>query len=251
MAQLGIDVTNVEASVPRDPIPVPGWYKCVITSSEVVPSKTDPENGRRLNFGFQVVEGPYAKRTFFTGLNVRNANPVAQEIAMKDLSAIGHAVGVTVINDSEQLHNIPLWVKIKFVPAVAPTESAPNGYEAKNEVTGYKNQNEKVDAPVAAQAGPTPGAAMSAAPAFVPPATATPAAAAPWQPPAGTQAWQAPAQTPAPVATPAPAPLQAPATATPAPVAQVPAPVAVPVTAVDPTTGLAIPPWQNPALAAG
>jgi hypothetical protein len=249
MAQIGIDVTNIEASVPRDPIMKNGWVKAVITSSELVPGKKDPETSRRLNFNWKVVEGEFLNRTFSNGLNIVSPSAIAQEIARKDLSAIGHAVNVLNIQDSSQLHNLPMWVKIKYV-----AESGE--YGAKNEPVGYKNQAEKVDpmTPVVL-VGPTAGPANATA-AFTPPAAtfvppAAPGGAAPtWQPPPGAPAWQAPAQI-APVET-APvaqaAPLQAPAAVaqvqTPAPV---PAQPVAPTVAIDPTSGLAVPPWQQPA----
>jgi hypothetical protein len=231
MAQLNIDVTNVAPSAPREPIPANGWVKALITDSEVVPSKTDPEHGRRLNLTFKVVEGEFANRVFFGGLNIVNKSPVAQEIAMSDLSAIGHAVGVLQIADSSQLHNVPMWVKIKYVEASGQ-------YDAKNEPTGYKPQSEKVEpatrigatrAPAGAAASPafTPPAA-----AFVPPAAAAAAPAAPaWQAPAASQPWTAPAAAAAANEAPAAAaPLAAPAAAA----------------AAAPAPGVT-PPWATPA----
>lgn len=296
MANLGIDVTNVAVNVPREPIPANGWVKAVITDSEVVPAKSDPEYGRRLNLTFKVTEGEFANRVFFGGLNIVNKSPVAQEIAMGDLSAIGHAVGVLVIQDSAQLHNMPLWVKIKFV-------EADGQYDAKNEPVGYKNQNEKCDPAtrIVPQAARAPAGGAAAAPAFtppaaafVPPAAAATAGAAPvWTPPAGAvpmgaaapaAALSAPAAAQPAAAAPA---FVAPAAAAPAAALGVPANVpadqaaafaafmaqqaaaaapvaaaAAPVAAaagqtvnaqglvIDPATGLALPPWQQPAPAA-
>lgn len=226
MANLGINVTNVEQAVAREAIPANecGWFKMIITESEVVPSKKEPETGRRLNLKLKILEGKYAGFMAFEGLNIAISSPIAQEIAMKTLSAIGHSVNVLAIEDSAQLHNIPMWVKLKFVPA----EGA---YEAKNEISGYKHISATVNPAGAISATPSTG------PAFIPPPL--PASAAQtqaWAPPTTNQPWQAPAGA-------AVTPVQAAQPVAPVQVAQ---PVQQPVTsavAIDPTTGLAIPPW--------
>lgn len=247
MAQLNFDArTVVPDSGQQDPVPA-GWYNVVIDKSEMKPTKDG--TGMRLELQFKIIDGQYANRKVFEGLNLQNANPVTQEIAYKQLSAIAHAVNVLVVQDSSQLHNIPLKVKLSL-------KAATTQYDAKNEVKAYKNINEVVTQPTAA---PVPGApaAFGAAPAaFAPPPAAfapPPAAAAPaaWAPPAAAQPWAAPApaQAPAPVAqAPAPAPAQAapawaaaPAPAqAPAPAEQAPAPAAAPAQA----TGI-VPPWAT------
>lgn len=256
---LNINVTNVEAAVPREPIPMNGWFKSIIVKSEVVPSKSEPETGRRLNLELKVIEGPYANRLFWDGLNIVHSNPVTQEIAMKTLSAIGHATGVLLIQDSSQLHNIPMWVKIKLVPPV-------DKYEEKNEVVGYKHASEKVDPPKPAVSnGPTTGPASPAAGAapfvpptqpFIPPASAQPAQAPAWAPPAAQQPWAQTAQAPVQQVQ---APVQQPVLNAPAPATQAQPAQTAPVqqiaqltqqAPIDPNTGLAVPPWavqQTPA----
>lgn len=221
MAQLNFDARTVAPDQgQQDPVPA-GWYKVVMDKSEMKPTKDG--TGQRLEMQFKIIDGQYAGRKIFEGLNLVNANPVAQEIAYKQLSAICHAVNVMVAQDSSQLHGIPLQIKVNLKPA--------NGqYEAKNEVKAYKNINEVVQAaPVAAPGAPASFAPPPAAPAaFAPPAAP---AAAGWQPPAAPQPWQAaPAAPAAPAAAPAPAwqPPAAPAMAAPAPVA---APVAAPAAA--------------------
>lgn len=252
MAQLNFDASQVAPDTGGgDPVPA-GWYNVMIDESEMKPTKA--EGGLRLSLRFTIMDGQYANRKVFTGLNLKNANPVAQEIAYKQLSAICHAVGVMQVQDSQQLHGRPLKIKVKV-------KAAQGDYEASNDITAYKNINEQVDGPAtggapagapwatapapAPQAAPWAGqpAAAPVAPAqqFAPqqPAPAAPAPA--WQPPAAQQPWaQAPAQAPAPQ-------FQQPAQA-PAPQFQQPAPQAAPDPQAAPAPG-AVPPWMQQAAA--
>ena len=240
MAQLNFDATQVAPDTGAgDPVPA-GWYNVMIDESEMKPTKA--EGGLRLSLRFTILDGQYANRKIFTGLNLKNANPVAQEIAYKQLSAICHAVGVMQVQDSQQLHGRPLKVKVKV-------RAASGDYEASNEITSFKNINEQVGgaapggAPWAQQPAAAPQAAPwapQAAPApvapaqqFAPPAAAPAPAAPAWQPPAAQQPWaQQPAQ---------PAPVQQ-------PVAQpAPQPQAAPQAAPQPAG--AVPPWMQQAAA--
>ena len=91
-AILNFDATTVAPDTGGgDPVPA-GWYNVMIDESEMKPTKA--EGGLRLSLRFTIMDGQYANRKVFTGLNLKNANPVAQEIAYKQLSAICHAVGI-------------------------------------------------------------------------------------------------------------------------------------------------------------
>ena len=153
MAQLNFDASQVAPDTGlSDPVPA-GWYNVMIDESEMKPTKQ--EGGMRLALRFNIIDGQYANRKIFSGLNLRNANPVAQEIAYKQLSAICHAVGVMQVQDSQQLHGRPLKVKVKV-------RAASGDYEASNEITAYKNINEQVDGPVGG--APTGAAPWAPAP---------------------------------------------------------------------------------------
>lgn len=256
MAQLNFDASTVSPSESIEAIPA-GWYNSQIDQSEMKPTKDG--SGAYLELRFTVLDGQYANRKVFTRLNLRNGNPVAQEIAYKQLSAICHATGIMQVQDSQQLHGRPLKIKVKV-------RAASGDYEASNEISSFKNINEQVDGPVGgAQAAPAGGAPWAAAPAPVqqaapwagqpaaapvapaqqaPAPVAAPAQPAPaWQPPAAAQPWaQAPAQ-------PAPAPVQqAPVQqAAPAPAQAAPAGATPPwmQQAAAPAAG-ATPPWAAP-----
>lgn len=278
MSELNFDATQVAPDTGvSDPVPA-GWYNAIVDESEIKPTKDG--NGARLACRLSILDGQYVNRKIFVGFNIRNANPVAQEIAFKQLSALAHAVGVLQVKDSSQLHGIPLKIRVKV-------RAASGDYDASNDVTAYKNINENVGAPTGA-AGP---AAAPQAPAGfgAPAAPAAPAAAAPvapsgWQPPQAAQPWQqggapaAPAAPPAPPAFNPPAPptpvfppegwtahpsspgyfykgqevkseaelraMVAPPAAPTGPVPTAPAPAPTPDPAA--TAGAATPPWQQP-----
>lgn len=240
MAELNFDATTVQPDSGYDVVPA-GWYNALIDESELKPTKDG--SGAYLQVRYNIIDGQYANRKIFSRLNIRNSNPVAQEIAYKQLSAIAHAVGVMHVQDSSQLHGIPMKIKVKV-------RKDPNGqYDDANEVSVVKNINEKVDMGGQAQQG-APWQTAPAVPQM--PAQAVQAApqaaqaATPWQQPQAAQPWQnAPQQAPqqAPQAPAVPvqqAPAQAPQAA-PIPAQQAPQqPAQAPQQAA---------PWQQPAQA--
>lgn len=215
MAQLNFDATQVAPSTGVPEALPAGWYNAAIDESEMKPTKDG--TGVYLQLRFNVLDGQYAGRKVFSRLNLRNANAVAQEIAYKDLSAIAHAVGVLHVQDSQQLHGIPMKIKLKLKPA-------DDRYDASNEIQQYRSINDDVGtvgAPAAAAALP-------------------PAAPGGWAAPAAPQPWQQPA---VPVATPA---AVAPAAAAPAAAAPAAAPWNAAPAAAAPAAAAAMPPWAAP-----
>lgn len=169
MAQLQFDATQVAPDAGQlDAIPA-GWYNAAMDQSEMKPTKDG--SGAYLECRFNVLDGQYAGRKLFARLNLRNMNPVAQEIAYKQLSAICHAIGVLNIQESSQLHNQPMKLKVSQRPATAE-------YEASNEIKAFKNINENVGAGAAPAAGP---AGFTPPPQQQAPAQGAPQQAAPQQ----------------------------------------------------------------------
>lgn len=253
MAQLNFDASQVAPnSGSPDPIPA-GWYNAQIDESEMKPTKDG--TGTYLQLRFSVVDGQYANRKVYARLNLRNSNPVAQEIAYGELSAICHATGVIQLQDSQQLHALPMKIKVKLRPASGD-------YDASNEIGAYKNINEQVGdaaAPGAPDGGVPQGFGAPAQQPAQQPMQQQPAqqpAQQPqqnWQQPAAEQPWQQPAQQPAqqqpPAQQPAQQPVQQPAQQQPPQQAapqQQPAqqPAQQPqTTAQPPAAGAGMPPW--------
>jgi hypothetical protein len=135
VANLGsFDATQVPPSESREALPA-GKYKCVAIESDYKDTKDN--TGKYLEFCFEVVEGQYKGRRLWDRLNLVNGNALTVEIARQTLSAICHAVGVLQPKDSQQLHNIPLIVKV-----ACKTYKG----EIKNEVKGYEKVSTAVQA---------------------------------------------------------------------------------------------------------
>ena len=240
MSTFDFDVREVAPQEGRPDVMPAGWYKAIITESEIVPGTKDPINSLRLKLKFQIVQGKFANNRVNEGLNIKNPSEKAQLIARSQLASICAAVGV-VAKASEQLHNIPLHIKLKITPAVLPTANS-TGYEPKNEIIDFRPAKDVVPYADDAPAVAAPVAGVPYAPVV--------AAAAPWQPPA------APA---APIAVPATASVaqapaapaqtwQAPATAQPwttPPVEAVAPPVPVAVPVIPAQTVAEVPPWET------
>ena len=244
MAQLNFDATQVAPDLGFETVPA-GWYNAMIDESEMKPTKDG--SGAYLQTRFNIIDGQYANRKIYMRLNLRNTNPVAQEIAYKQLSAIAHAVGVLHIQDSSQLHGLPMKIKVKL-------RKDPSGqYEDSNEISAIKNINEQVEMG-SPQAGASP-AGFGAAPSGMPPGFGgAPGFAA--QPPAGFGGapMQQPPMQQAPVQQPAAQPWQQPAQPAPQAAPQQPwqQPAQQPAAQPQQAPAQAAPvqqPWQQPAAA--
>lgn len=195
--QLNFDARQVQPSTGQmDPVPA-GWYDLKIDDSDMKPTRDGTSNYLKLRF--EIISGQYAGRKLFTNLNIGHANPQAKDIALRDLSAIAHSVGVLAIENSMQLHGIPLKARVSVKPAGKGDDG--ETYEAQNVIKAYRPINfvpDSAGAAPAAVAAPSFGGAVPAAPPAAPAGWGAPPAAA--QPPAG---WGAPPAAAAPPAAPA------------------------------------------------
>jgi hypothetical protein len=130
MVQLNFDARNI-SPMDNDTIPE-GWYNLVIDESSSAPTKDGNPNHLRLNFRFSVMDGPHMGRKIFTGLNIRHTNVQTMEMANREMSAICHACNMPFVQDTQQLHNIPLKGRVK-------TRKDPTGeYDDRSEIRSYK-----------------------------------------------------------------------------------------------------------------
>ena len=113
-----------------------GDYLAAITGSEMKPTKAG--TGAYLELTFQILEGEYQGRLVWSRLNLDNPNAQAVQIARAELSAICRAVGVMTPQDSSELHDLPLVIKVRC------RKREDNG-ELTNEIKGYASRTlEKV-----------------------------------------------------------------------------------------------------------
>lgn len=136
---------------------------------------TKDNSGQYLELTMRILDGELVNRKIWDRLNLQNKSEKAMEIAYGNLSAICKAVNIATLQDSVELHNKPLRVRVKLKPAEG-------NYAESNDVSGY---------------GPVDGVTNSTAPSSVAPTAApageteNPAPAAPQEPaPAAKPPWQ-------------------------------------------------------------
>ncbi len=148
--------THVAAPAPsREPIPR-GMYQVIVIESAIKP--TQAGTGEFIELTLQVVDGEFAGRRVWDRLNVSNPNKTAEDIAKRQLQELCLAVGVSTLNETEQLHDVPVLAEIDL----------DRKDQSRNRVMGYQ-----------AVGGAKPIASQAARPASAPP-TAKPAAR-PWE----------------------------------------------------------------------
>ena len=130
MAILNFNANEVEPSKAFDPIPA-GKYVAVITDSEM--KETRAGTGRYLQVEFEITDGEFAGRKLWSRLNIENQNAEAVRLARADLSAICRAVNVLTPNDSADLHNLPLVIKVHC-------RKDKNTGEITNDIRGYESK---------------------------------------------------------------------------------------------------------------
>ena len=124
-----------------------GKYLAMITASEMKPTKAG--TGQFLELVFTILEGEYKNRQLWTRLNLSNPNEVAMKIAQAELSALCRAVGVMTPNDSVELHNLPLVIRVKC-------KKRKDNDEITNEIGGYEKREAITGKPQQAQSATPP-----------------------------------------------------------------------------------------------
>jgi hypothetical protein len=115
-------------SDPFTPLPA-DWYEAEILSSEV--KSTKAKDGKYISLKFVILEGEFKDRFVFTNLNIVNKSDVAVRIAQSDLKKICDACGVDSLEDTEDLHNVPMQIKLSVKPETSQ-------WPAKNEVKDFR-----------------------------------------------------------------------------------------------------------------
>jgi hypothetical protein len=251
---INFNAATVAPSSGFDPLPV-GWYNAKLVESDMKPTNGKNGAGNMIAAVWEILDGPYQGRKVFDNLNIENPNPVAVKIAYESLSAICHVTGQINCQDTQQLHGIPVQIKVGLGK---PTEQYP---EPNNEVKGYRDQFGRSPQEIAKLGGgaAAPGApsAPQAPQAPQAPAAPAPAAASPTRPtdpawitaqPDGTElwwdgsTWAGPFA--APVAAPPPAPAAPPPPAAPPAAPAAPAAPQAPAAPPAPASASSAPPWQ-------
>jgi hypothetical protein len=140
-----------------EPLPA-GWYTATISQSELKDTKAG--NGQYIKLRYDITGPTHQGRVVFGNLNIKNANPKAEEIGRQQLGDIMRAIGLAKVTDTDQLIGGQIAIKLEV------KEDAQ--YGASNEVKGFKSVSGSA-APAAAvipakAAAPAPAAPAKAAP---------------------------------------------------------------------------------------
>ena len=169
-----------------------GKHPVTIIASEV--KATADNTGGMVVYQVKAIDGPCKDVEMAYRLNLYNASEKARGIAESQQSALCHVIGVFMLTDTQQLHNIPFVVEVKEQPLTAQQQEKKAAGET---VTPFHqivrvydmNGNEPRSAGNTQQAAP--------APAPTPAAAQQPATAGGWGALAGQQPVQTPPQQPA------------------------------------------------------
>jgi hypothetical protein len=130
-----------------DPLPA-GWYEANITKADLNPTKDG--TGQRINVRYDITGPTHQGRVVFGGLNIRNKSPRAEEIGRQQLGDICRCIGLSSIQDTDQLIGHPIRIKLKLD-------------DDRNDVVGWKSMGGSA-APTVTTATVTTASSVGAAP---------------------------------------------------------------------------------------
>ena len=157
MAQFQFDTGSVEKRENNYELLPAGFYTAQVTDSSIAPLKSG--NGEGLKLTFTVLSDNYRGRKVFANLNVRHSNPKAETIAQQLLRELCESIGLARLNDTVELHNKPVQIKVKV------RKDETGNYSDQNEVAGFQpaagGQALVAARPLAAPAAPAANAAAA------------------------------------------------------------------------------------------
>ena len=145
MASLMFDASTIDTSS-HDPVK-PGTYEAVIADTEVRPTRNG--NGKGINVTFEILSGDAKGRKVWAWINFQHPNQEAQRIGQEELARICKAVGIGRLEDTAQLHNLPMMI----------TVGIDKEDKTRNVIKNYKAK--EAAAPAQTAAAPASGAAAS------------------------------------------------------------------------------------------
>jgi hypothetical protein len=131
-----------------EPLPA-GWYTAVVNGAEI--KNTKAGTGQYIAVRYDITGPTHQGRVVFGNLNIKNPNPKAEEIGRQQLGELMRAIGLTTVQDTDQLIGGQLSIKLD----VRESEQ----YGASNDVKGYKSNGAvppaaAAKAPAVAKAAP-------------------------------------------------------------------------------------------------
>ncbi len=114
MAKFKFNAEKYEPTQSFKAIPEGEYIGKVIKSSK---HAAKSGKGHYLKIVTRIEEGDYKGHSVFDNLNVKHSNEAAQDIARRRLSALCHACGILTIDDTEELHDIPIKIVVSYIEA--------------------------------------------------------------------------------------------------------------------------------------
>lgn len=111
-----------------DPIPA-GWYEAKITGAELKTTKAG--TGKYIAVRYDIIGPTHEGRVVFGNLNIRNPSQKAEEIGRQQLGDIMRAIGLSRVQDTDELIGGRLMINLAVTQA---TEQ----YGAGNDIKGYR-----------------------------------------------------------------------------------------------------------------
>lgn len=139
-----------------EPLPA-GWYQAKINGAEIKTTKNG--TGQYIAVRYDITGPSHQGRVVYGNLNIKNANPKAEEIGRQQLGELMRSIGLARVTDTDQLIGGDLQIKL----AVKKDEE----YGDKNEIKGFKSINGSqppMPASAPSQSAPSQPAAASAPP---------------------------------------------------------------------------------------
>ena len=113
----------------NDFTPLPeGWYNAVINKAEI--RDTKDKTGQYVAVRYDVTGPTHQGRVVFGNINIKNKSTAAEEIGRQALGSIMRAIGLSRVDDTDQLIGGALQIKVSI--------RTQEGYEPTNDVRGYK-----------------------------------------------------------------------------------------------------------------
>ncbi|PKR88398.1 hypothetical protein CXZ10_15385 [Pleomorphomonas diazotrophica] len=107
----------------------PGDYQAEVVESAVLPTASG--RGETLKLVFEIGAGDFRGRRVTEWLNIVNDHATAQRIAQEMLARLCAAAGLAGIADSDELHRIPVMIRVDIRPGS-------DGYGDRNTIKDYR-----------------------------------------------------------------------------------------------------------------
>lgn len=116
-----------------EPLPA-GWYEVYITDAELKYTKNG--DGKYISVMYNIVGPTHEGRVVYGNLNIKNPNPVAEEIGRQQLGSLIRAIGLSKVTDTDELIGGHIYIKLGI-------REASGDFDASNYVKAYKPFRDK------------------------------------------------------------------------------------------------------------